>query len=129
MARADGYSLEQWLEMARKSAYRAAVLSHQLKISRRQLERCTQKLFERSPQAWLNDVRLVEAAAMLKKHRFVRWVAVELGFKQVSHFSLQFKLYYGVSPSKYLAWSDRQTVAANTVPEGKTARRGPLFPE
>lgn len=110
MARADDYSLEQWRELGLKSAYSAELLSHRLKISRRQLERTLQKRLALSPQAWLNELRLVEAAKLLKIHRLVKWVAVELGFKQVSHFSLKFKLFYGLSPSRYLAWCDREAI-------------------
>jgi hypothetical protein len=38
----------------------------------------------------------------------VKTVAFRLGFKQVSHFSREFKLQYGVSPTDFLVWSSGQ---------------------
>ena len=97
-----------WLEMAEKSAYQATVLAKELRVSQRQLRRYTRASFGRSPQNWLNEQRLVQAAEMLKRLRMAKTVAFQLGFKQPSHFSREFKLHYGVSPTRFLAWSDGQ---------------------
>lgn len=97
-----------WLEMAQKSAYQAAMLAKELRVSQRQLRRYTHASFGRSPQNWLNEQRLIQAAEMLKNMRTAKAVAFQLGFKQLSHFSREFKLHYGVSPTSFLAWSDGQ---------------------
>jgi AraC-like DNA-binding protein len=128
MARADNYTSEQWCYMARRSGYNARLLSRQLKFSRRQLERSTRKLFYKSPQDWLNELRLIEAAKMLQKHRLVKWVAIELGFKQVSHFSLKFKLHYGLSPRHYLERMDHEALAADLNFPGSPEKLGEKSP-
>jgi AraC-like DNA-binding protein len=56
----------------------------------------------------LNEQRLVQAAKLLKRFRSVKTVAFRLGFKQVSHFSREFKLQYGISPTDFLVWSSGQ---------------------
>jgi AraC-like DNA-binding protein len=66
-------------------------------------------VFGRSAQEWLDELRLSAAAPLLRKRRSVKWVAYNLGFKQVSHFSREFKRHYGLSPTGYLAWTDRQS--------------------
>jgi AraC-like DNA-binding protein len=45
---------------------------------------------------------------MLKRFQSVKTVAFRLGFKQVSHFSREFKLQYGVSPTDFLVWNSGQ---------------------
>jgi AraC-like DNA-binding protein len=102
-------SVNEWTVMAEKSAYQAALLAKELQVSQRQLRRYTHASFGRSPQDWLNEQRLVKAAEILKRTRAVKVAAFDLGFKQLSHFSREFKLHYGISPAKYLAWSDGQT--------------------
>ena len=110
MARTDYPSnASDWLEIAKKSAYQATVLAKELSISQRQLRRRTHANFGRSPQKWLNEQRLVQAAEMLKRMRIVKIVALRLGFKQLSHFSREFKLHYGISPTRFLIWSDNET--------------------
>lgn len=94
--------------MAEKSSYSAPAISKKLQISPRQLRRYAQASLGRSPQDWLNEQRLTRAGQMLKKVRMVKTVAFQLGFKQVSHFSREFKLQYGVSPTGFLVWIDGQ---------------------
>ena len=117
------YDLEQWLALADESAYCAGRLSKKLNVSRRQLQRYTQTIFGRSPQAWLDEQRLVIAARMLKKLRSVKSVALHLNFKQVSHFSRKFKLHYGMAPTTFLARSDGQ---AHLHPPQPGARARPV---
>jgi len=108
MARADMHNLHWWQKIAGASGYNAGLLSREMGVSRRQLQRYTQKLFGLSPQDWLNEQRLLIAADLLKRHRCVKTVAFHLGFKQVSHFSREFKYHYGVCPASFLDWNDRQ---------------------
>lgn len=53
--------------------------------------------------AWIRSVRLREASLRLQAGTPVKTVSDELGFKQLSHFSREFKRAYGLAPSKLLA--------------------------
>lgn len=103
-------NISQLLAMARQSGYRARALSQALKISPRQLRRYTRDYFGCSPQAWLDQQRLHLAGDLLKEHRCIKSVAFQLGFKRASHFSREFKSHYGVCPTSYIVWHDRQTL-------------------
>jgi len=117
LARPDNF--QQWLKIAEKSAYRASLLSKNLKVSPRQLRRYTQAYFGSSPQGWLNEQRLIRAGKLLKELRSVKSVAFQLGFKQVSHFSREFKFQYGIAPTTFLLWNDNQTSARSHRPDGR----------
>jgi AraC-like DNA-binding protein len=109
MARLVINDIAEWRKSARASGYRAWRLAGHLGISRRQLTRYTRSVFGRSPQDWLNAERLNDAPERLKTVRSVKTVAFELGFKQRSHFSREFKLTHGVSPTSFLAAADFQS--------------------
>ena len=115
MARAEIYNLTWWRGMAEKSRYNAGWLAREINISRRQLQRYTQRFFGLSPQGWLNQQRLSIAGDLLKQFRSVKRVAFQLGFKQISHFSREFKAHYGLCPVSYLQWHDRQQAGANSA--------------
>lgn len=74
----------------------------ELHISQRQLQRYTKKAFGKTPQQVVKEERLSKALEMLRAERCVKTVAFNLGFKQVSHFSREFRRAYGISPSKYV---------------------------
>lgn len=103
-------NIGQLLVMARQSGYNARALSKALRISPRQLRRYAHDYFGCSPQAWLDQQRLHLAGDLLKEHRCIKTVAFQLGFKRVSHFSREFKSHYGVCPTGYIVWHDRQSV-------------------
>jgi AraC-like DNA-binding protein len=107
MARVDTLNQEQWIEMARQAEYRAGVLSQNLGISRRQLERITGRRFGRSPQGWLDEQRMLCAVVMLKERRSVKSIASDLGFKWVSHFCLKFKRHHHLTTTAFMALVDR----------------------
>jgi AraC-like DNA-binding protein len=111
-------NLREWLELAQHLEFRVCRMAAELGISERQLERTTQRLFGRSPRAWLSEQRLLMAAELLKRRRSVKIVASELGFRQISHFSREFKLRYGLSPTAFLIRSDRESLpAADKAPK------------
>jgi AraC-like DNA-binding protein len=98
--------LQHWEQAAEKANYCASRLSREFHISRRQLERYTLKLFGRSPQRWLNGQRINKSPQILKNELLVKTAAFELGFKQASHFSREFKLRYGMSPRAFLRYGN-----------------------
>lgn len=108
MARFDIQNQWQWHKLARQARYNARALSKQLQISTRQLRRYTEQIFGMSTQRWLNAARLETAADLLRETRSPKRVAFELGFKQLAHFSREFKTHYGLSPREFLDRSDSQ---------------------
>ena len=100
MARA---SLEQWEQLAGAARYDAKELAKLCNLSVRQLERDFRRGLERSPQDWLNEQRIKAAQQLLLSGQPVKVVALELGFKQTSHFCRQFKSQVNLTPSQYAA--------------------------
>jgi AraC-like DNA-binding protein len=107
MARLNIHDQSAWSRIAAQSEYQAAQFANNIGVSRRQLYRYTMAAFGHRPQQWLNILRLTKAAPLLKKRRSAKQVASELGFKQLSHFSREFKLFYGVPPTVFLDRVDR----------------------
>jgi AraC-like DNA-binding protein len=112
MARLDIKDWGRWQKAAEESGYHAAKIASDLGVSRRQLYRYTIAVFGRGPQEWLHDLRLLAAGQMLRDCRSAKRVALDLGFKQISHFSREFKLFYGLTPTAFLAWADGQKSSA-----------------
>lgn len=102
MARTDFHNEGYWVEMARRARYKSNLLSTATGISQRQMRRYIKLIFGCSPHLWLNDQRLKLARTLLVKNRCAKVVCYDLGFKQPSHFSRQFKQHYGLSPSEFL---------------------------
>jgi transcriptional regulator GlxA family with amidase domain len=123
LARIDIHNLEEWARMAQQSAYRVGPLTRELKVSRRQLQRYTRQAFGKSPQQWLDAQRLIRAAEMLQQSFSVKAVCFELGFKQVSHFSREFKLYHGLPPTRFVTRGDKQR------PQNRATKSRPSEPQ
>lgn len=98
----------QWLELARKSDFRAAKLARHLGLSQRQVERYVKRHFDRTPQRWLRELRMARAAELIAVMHSVKEVAYALGFRQVSSFCREFKLHHGVTCSAYAAALSQQ---------------------
>lgn len=78
-------------------------LAEALSQSRSTVYRRLRDSVEQSPTAFIREVRLRHAAAMLREKRgTVSEIAYAVGFKSVSHFSQSFRDVYSVVPSDYL---------------------------
>ena len=94
--------VQRWEELAETAHFEARKLAKLCRLSRRQLEREFRRCLGRTPQAWLNERRLVTARQLLLSGLSIKAVAIELGFKQTSHFCRQFKLLNCVTPSQFV---------------------------
>jgi AraC-like DNA-binding protein len=92
---------QDWEALAGAAHYDAKGLAGLCHVSVRQLERDFRRDLERTPQDWLNEQRLIAAQQMLLAGTMVKVVALELGFKQVSHFCRQFKSLHNLTPSQF----------------------------
>lgn len=104
------------MDMARQARYQSDLLSIALGISQRQLQRLMKTYFGCSPCAWLNAQRLKTAGELLKKCRSIKSVCFDLNFKQPSHFTREFKRYYGLSPSVFLGNYEERNDQPDRVP-------------
>ena len=91
--------VQEWEVLARKAGYRARELAELCQTSLRTLERHFQKHYGVTVSEWLRELRLKQAYSVLQTGKSVKEVAFEHGYKQVSHFSREFKSHFGVSPS------------------------------
>jgi AraC-like DNA-binding protein len=128
MERVNLGNRDRWFQLAREARFRSPALASLLRVSPRQLHRYIRRLFHRSPQAWLDERRLKLAAELLRRCCCVKAVSYELGFKQVSHFSREFKRRYGMPPGRFAARSgDRRTRARPAPPPGSRVVDSTLF--
>jgi len=94
--------VQQWESLAEKAGYRPSDLAALCQISLRTLERHFQKNYGVTVSQWLRELRLSKAYQNLLLGKAVKEVAFDQGYKQVSHFSREFKNHFGVSPSLLL---------------------------
>ena len=108
------WNVTESVSLARQAGYRSSELARLCRVSPRQLERYFREQFGRTPQEWLDEVRLHEAPDMLRKRKQVKEVSFELGFAHPSHFIRKFKQWYGCTPLKF-------SLADGTEPFGATS--------
>lgn len=95
--------VQQWESLAEKAGYRPSELAELCQISLRTLERHFQKNYGVTVSQWLRELRLSKAYQNLLLGKAVKEVAFDQGYKQVSHFSREFKNHFGVNPSVLLS--------------------------
>jgi AraC-like DNA-binding protein len=92
-----------WTELAEVAGYSAKRLAGECGVSLRQLERFFPRVTGMTPQRWLNVLRQKKAVELIASGKSIKEVSYVLGYKQSSHFSRDFKRFYGVAPSEFLA--------------------------
>ena len=88
--------------MAEKAEYDAKNLAALYRLSTRQLERQFRASLGRSPQRWLNELKMFKARELLHTGRSVKETSHELGYRHASYFCFQFKFICGLTPKKFI---------------------------
>lgn len=94
---------EEWESRAAQARYSPARLAKLSGVSPRQLQRIFLNKFSQSPKEWLDEQRIKAAQHMLRRGESIKSVAIELGYKQTSHFCRQFRQYKKLKPSQFVA--------------------------
>ncbi len=94
--------IEDWLTLARAAQYDVTKLARACDMSLRQLERLFLAADCGTPRNWLRHVRMLDAGSLITKRSSIKVVALELGFKDLSHFCHVFKGFYNLAPSAFL---------------------------
>jgi AraC-like DNA-binding protein len=90
-----------WAVLAKAANYSVERLAKRLGITVRRLEKFCLRRTGMTPHQRLTEMRQAKAWALVTaKKKRVKEVASELGYKQVSHFSREFKRFYGIAPSE-----------------------------
>src|SRR5262249_17798641 len=93
--------IDNWLSRAQPARFDVNVLAKLCRVSPGHLRRFFRVQFGFSPQSWLNEVRLWEAARLVCEGLSLKEVSFELGFADVAHFCRAFKRYHGCTPSQF----------------------------
>ena len=94
-------STQRWDRLAESAHFNARELARLCNLSTRQLQREFRRVLGRTPQDWLNERRMVVAREMLLAGEPVKKVALDLGFKQISHFCRHFKTWHQFTASEF----------------------------
>jgi transcriptional regulator GlxA family with amidase domain len=103
-------------KLAEPAGFDAHKLAQMACVCVRHLERHFHERYSTPPQQWLDARRLEVAKMRVTEGWPIKRVAIELGFKQVSHFSRAYSQRHGYSPSqtpaRFHAAAPPQKVAA-----------------
>jgi AraC-like DNA-binding protein len=91
---------EEWTRLARTADFRATRLAGVAGVSLRTLQRRFKVEYGITVSEWLKRIRLQEASDRIQAGDRVKAVAMDLGYKQLSHFSREFKRAYGLPPTR-----------------------------
>jgi transcriptional regulator GlxA family with amidase domain len=87
--------------LAQTAHFNVNLLAQQCHVSPRQMQRDFRKHMACTPREWLDNHRIICAKSMLASGIPVKKVALDLGFKQISHFCRKFKQLSGITASEY----------------------------
>jgi len=87
-----------WQHLAMAAQFRPTALAGLCHLSVRTVQRHFKKCYGMTLGDWLRAHRLQLAYDRLRKGDSIKCVAIDLGYKQLSHFSRDFKKLYGCAP-------------------------------
>jgi AraC-like DNA-binding protein len=93
--------VNDWELRAHECGYSASKLAKTLGVTLRLLEIFFHERFGTTPHDWMLRVRMTHAAGLLMAGVPLKGVSEKVRYKQRSHFSREFKVFFGVVPSRY----------------------------
>lgn len=96
------HSIIQYIEQNLPSSIELGILAHQANLSKYHFCRMFKKITGSAPMKYVLNLRIEKAKELLRsKHNTVLSVAFQVGFKDVSNFTKQFKKMTGMTPAFY----------------------------
>ncbi|HTG43596.1 MAG TPA: helix-turn-helix domain-containing protein [Verrucomicrobiae bacterium] len=117
---ADSEGNKKWQQLAKRAEFKPAKLARAVGVSLRTLQRHFRLQYQITVSEWLSSIRLQEAYHRILAGDRIKEVAFDLGYKQLSHFSREFKRCYGVPPTLLM-----RSVAENAAPKPAAPPAGP----
>jgi AraC-like DNA-binding protein len=117
---AEDATVPSWETLAMTCGFRLPELARLCNVSMRTLQRHFRKHYNTTLSEWFREVRLEKARLMLASAESVKCVAFDLGYKQPSHFTRDFKERFGVPPSA-LRWPFSMKVQISLASRKKNA--------
>jgi AraC-like DNA-binding protein len=118
--------VSDWNTLLAQADYNIPRLAAICGYSVRTLERFTMQHFQVSLLHFIKEKRLQQAHQLLLRSGMVKEVAMELGYKQASHFSRQFRQRFGIAPGEVVRRAETEAVAGSAetpVPTPPRSRR------
>jgi AraC-like DNA-binding protein len=93
--------IHNWLDLAHEANYSVAGLAVRCKVSRRTLQKYFASVMREAPHRWLRRIRMQRALELLRDGATVKETTFLLRYSDHSHFSRDFKRFYGITPSRH----------------------------
>lgn len=94
--------VQAWMREAYAQPMPLTTVAHRFQLSLRSLNRRFRAATNTTPLAYLQEIRVENARALLKNSNFsIAEVAFRVGYQDVSHFTALFRRQHGVTPQEY----------------------------